>query len=149
MSTRIRIQPHLAPARVAGAGTPRLARARATAADPIKRPSQRVHLALLDADLDGPAALASPRRPIAARLLGVLGPIGLALFLAAGYACGLRLYTNVSPLQDRGICVLAGFLSFFLIAVWPTFDDEGPRGDHRPFAARGCAAISAGSRARS
>jgi hypothetical protein len=126
MSTRIRIQPHLAPARVAGAGTPRLARARATAADPIKRPSQLVHLALLDTDLDGPAALASPRRPIAARLLGVLGPIGLAVFLAAGYACGLKLYTNVSLLEHRAIRVLAGFLAFFLIVVWPTCGDEGP-----------------------
>jgi hypothetical protein len=149
MSTRIPIMPHLAPIQFAVVGTTRPARSRATAADPIQRPSQRVHLALLDADLGGPVALASPRRPIAGRLLGVLGPIGLALFLAAGYACGLRLYTNVSPLEDRGICVLAGFLVFFLIAVWPTFDDDGPGGDHRPFAARRCAAISEASRARS
>jgi hypothetical protein len=126
MSTRIRIQPHLAPARVAVVGTPRPARSRATAADPIKRPSQRVLPALLDADLDGPVALASPRRPIAARLVGVLGPIGLAVFLAAGYACGLKLYTDVSPLEDRAIRVLAGFLAFFLIVVWPTCGDEGP-----------------------
>jgi len=125
MSTRIPIRPHLAPIQFAVVGTPRPARSRATAADPIQRPSQRVHLALLDADLCGPAALASPRRPIAARLLGVLGPIGLALFLAAGYACGLKLYTDVSPLEDRAIRVLAGFLAFILIALWPSFADEG------------------------
>jgi hypothetical protein len=126
MSTRIPIRPHLAPTRFAVVGTPRPARSRATAADPIQRPSQRFLPALLDADLDGPVALASPRRPIVARLLGILGPIGLALFLAAGYVCGLKLYTDVSPLEERGIRVLAGFLTIFLIAVRPTFRDEGP-----------------------
>jgi hypothetical protein len=53
----------------------------------FKPTRRRVCLARLDADLDGPVSLASARRPIAARLVGILGPIGLATFLAARYAC--------------------------------------------------------------
>jgi hypothetical protein len=100
--------------------------ARASLADPIKPPSLRVFPALRDADLDGPVVLASPRRPIAARLIGIFGPIGLALFLSAGYVFGLKLYANVSPLETCAIRCLAGLFALYLIAVWPTFGDEGP-----------------------
>lgn len=75
--------------------------------------------------MDAPAPLAAPHLPIIARLVGILGPIGLAVFLALGYACGLGLYTTVSPLEDRGIWAIAGILAFLLIAVWPTFGDGG------------------------
>jgi hypothetical protein len=104
---------------------------------------------LLDADLDAPVAPASPRRPIVGRLIGILGPIALAVFLSAAYACGLALYTDVSPLETGAIRAQAGFLALMLIAVWPTFADEEPGGDHRPRAARKWAATSEASRARS
>jgi hypothetical protein len=125
MAPRVPTQHPLSRARSAVIGNARRAGRRSTAADPIERSSRRDLPALLDADLDGLALLASPRRPIAARLVGILGPIGLTVFLAVGYACGLKLYTSVSLLEDRAIGVLGGFLAFFLIAVWPTFGDEG------------------------
>jgi hypothetical protein len=125
MSTHIPMRPHFTPGRFAVVDTPRPVRSRDSFADPTKRSSRRVLPALFDADLNDPATFTFPHRPIAARLVGILGPIGLALFLAAGYACGLKLYTSISPLEDRAICVLAGFLAFFLITVWPTFGDDG------------------------
>jgi hypothetical protein len=124
MMTRIR--PHHGTARSATARPPRPVPLRATLADPIKPPSLRVFPSLQDADLDGPVVLASPRGPLAARLIGIFGPIVLALFLTAGYAFGLKLYTHVSPLETCAIRSLAGLFALFLIAVWPTFANEGP-----------------------
>jgi hypothetical protein len=53
-------------------------------------------------------------------MIGLLGP---AIVLTAGYACGLKLYTDVSPLQTGMIRVLGGFLVLIFIAVWPTFGE--------------------------
>jgi hypothetical protein len=115
----------------------------------LKPPSLRVVPVHLDEELDAPVAAVAPRRPIVARLIGVLGPIGLALFLSAAYACGLSLYTDVSPLETRAIHVQTGFFALMLITVWPTFGDQESGGNHRPRAARKCAAISEASRDRS
>lgn len=147
MTPRIPIRTDLRPARITGDGAPRPARPRAAA--PIKRPTGRFLPALLDADLDGPAALASPRRPIADRLVDVLARIALAAFLAGGYAIGLKLYAGVSPLEGRAILVLAGFFAFFLMVTWPTFCDEEPNGDYRSRSARRSAPIREISAARS
>jgi hypothetical protein len=80
-------------------------------------------------------------------VLGILGPIGLATCLGAGYA--LRLFTGVSPLEDRATLVPAGFFAFFLIAVWPTFGDEGHGPDQRsPVPRRRAAALRPDDRGR-
>jgi hypothetical protein len=58
--------------------------------------------------------------------MGIFGPIGLALLLSAGYVLGLKLYTDVSPLETCAIRSLAGLFALFLMAIWPTYGNEGP-----------------------
>src|SRR5271155_3415585 len=83
--------------RVPAVHVPRPARVRTMMPHPVKPPVLRVHPGLADANLDGPVARPTTRRPIAIRLAGIVATLGLALIPTVGFVCGLKLYTNISP----------------------------------------------------
>jgi hypothetical protein len=55
--------------------------------------------------------------------LRIAGSLGLAVIPTVGYVCGVRLYTDVSPLETGMIRVLGGFFFGFFLTAWPTSDE--------------------------
>jgi hypothetical protein len=90
---------------------------------PVKPPALRVLPRLADAEPDGPVADRTRHRAPAIRLLGIVGPLCLAILMTAGYRYGLTPATEISELELGMIRVLEGFLALIIIAAWPSYGE--------------------------